>query len=146
MTMAKSGKSVLLMAGAGFGLMKSLRILANIGAGIGQNAAKMERFEARVDILDVAVSRLAHQQQELQATVDQRVTREELNERWDRCLRELDRGVEERFNGQAKSIEALRLMVSQTDELLQKVLDRLETQASVTEIGTGVWRQRDSRH
>jgi 23S rRNA G2069 N7-methylase RlmK/C1962 C5-methylase RlmI len=146
MTMAKSGKSVLLMAGAGFGLMKSLRILANIGAGIGQNAAKMERFEARVDILDVAVSRLAHQQKELQATVDQRVTREELNERWDRCLRELDRGVEERFNGQAKSIEALRLMVSQTDELLQKVLDRLETQASVTEIGTGVWRQRDSRH
>jgi 23S rRNA G2069 N7-methylase RlmK/C1962 C5-methylase RlmI len=126
--------------------MKSLRILANIGAGIGQNAAKMERFEARVDILDVAVSRLAHQQKELQATVDQRVTREELNERWDRCLRELDRGVEERFNGQAKSIEALRLMVSQTDELLQKVLDRLETQASVTEIGTGVWRQRDSRH
>jgi hypothetical protein len=144
--MARSGKSVLLMAGAGFGLMKSLRVLANIGGSIAQNAAKMEKFEARLNILDIAVSRLAQQQEQLQTAVDQRVTREELNERWNRNLQELDRGVEEKFSRQAKSIEALRLMVGQTDELLQKVLDRLETQAAVADMGTDTWRQSDSRH
>jgi predicted transcriptional regulator len=130
MTILKSGKSVLMAAGTGFGLMQSLRILANIGANVGQNAARMRKIDARVDTLDMAVSRLSEQILQLQVTVAQQVTRDEmqnqLNERLDRVFQQVDCVVEERFDRQAKSVEALRLMVGQTDELLQMVLDRLE--------------------
>ena len=113
-------------AGAGFGLMQSLRILANIGGNISQTATSIQRLDARVDTLDVAVARLAEQIERLNSDSTQRVTREELKDRMDRMFHQVDSRIEERFERQTTSVEALRLMVAQTDELLQRVLEGLE--------------------
>ncbi len=126
MTAKRAGKSILVAAGAGFGLMQSLRILANIGRDIGQTATSIQRLDARVDTLDVAVARLAEQIERLNADSNQRVTREELKDRMDRMFHQMDSRIEERFERQTTSVEALRLMVAQTDELLQRVLEGLE--------------------
>jgi hypothetical protein len=123
MNIARTGKSALIAAGAGFGVLQSLRILGNIS----QSASRIRTLDARIDTLHVAVARLAEQSVVIQADLDQRVTKDELSETIERVFRQLDRGFEERFERQARSVEALRLMVGQTDELLQRVLDGLET-------------------
>lgn len=122
MNAGKAGKSALIAAGAGFGLLQSLRVLANIG----QSAARIDKLGARVDTLNVAIARLAERTEDLQDKLNQRVTKPEFTEKIDRLLTQIDRGIDERFERQARSVEALRLMVSQTDELLQRVLDGLE--------------------
>ncbi len=122
MNAGKAGKSALIAAGAGLGLLKSLRVLANIG----QSAARIDKLGARVDTLNVAIARLAEQTEGLQDTLSQRVTKSEFTEKMDRLLTQIDHGIDERFERHVRSVEALRLMVRQTDELLQRVLDGLE--------------------
>jgi len=92
-----------------------------------QNTAGLEILEARVDTIHLAVARLADQTEQLLLKLDQRVTRDELSETLDRALGGLERGVDARFEHQSRSVEALRTMVGQTDELLQRVLDGLES-------------------
>jgi len=122
MTLASTGKSALIAAGAGLGLLHSLRIIGNLS----QSAARMGTLEARVDTLHVAVARLADQTQSLQCKVDERVTKAEVNQAIRHAFDRLERGVDDRFDRQTRSVEALRLMVGQTDELLQRVLDGLQ--------------------
>jgi len=92
-----------------------------------QNAAGMETLRARVDTIHVAVARLADQTAQLQNKLDQMVTKDELSQTLDRVFGQLERGVDRRFEHQTRSVEALRTMVGQTDELLQRVLDGLES-------------------
>jgi len=117
------GQSTLIAIGAGYGLLRSLRMLGNIT----QNAAGLETLEARVDTINVAVARLAHQTEQLQEKFDHVVTKDELAQTLDRVFGPLERGVDARFEHQTRSVEALRMMVGQTDELLQRVLDGLES-------------------
>jgi len=117
------GKSALIVVGAVFGLLRGLRAIGNIT----QNTAGLETLEARVDTIHLAVARLADQTEQLQSKHGQMITRDELAQTLDRVFGRLEQGVDARFEHQTRSVEALRTMVAQTDELLQRVLDGLES-------------------
>jgi hypothetical protein len=125
-TLRTAGKAALIVIGAGFGLLRSLRAIGSIT----QNAAGLETLEARVDTINVAVARLAAQMEQVQFKFDQTVGRDELSQTLDGVFGRLERGVDARFEHQTRSVEALRMMVGQTDELLQRVLDGLESMKS----------------
>jgi hypothetical protein len=122
MNLGKAGRSALIAAGAGFGFLRGLRIIGDIS----QTGARLGNLEARIDTLHVAVSHLADQAEQVQAEVAQRVTRADLGEAIARACERTERGLDERFERQGRSVEALRLMVGQTDELLQRVLEGIE--------------------
>ena len=122
-TLRTAGKSALIVIGAAYGLFRSLRVLGNVT----HNTAGLETLEARVDTLHVAVARLADQAEQLQNKLDHTVTRTELSQTLDRVFGPLEGRIDARFENQTRSVEALRTMVGQTDELLQRVLDGLES-------------------
>lgn len=111
------------MIGAVYGLLRGLRLRGDFT----QYAAGMETVNARIDTLNVAVARLAEQSERFQSRLDQMVTKDELSQTLERVFGQLERGVNARFEHQTVSVEALRMMVGQTDELLQRVLDGLES-------------------
>ena len=111
------------MVGAAYGLLRGLRLLGEIT----QKVAGVETVRARVDTIHVAVARLAEQTEQLQNKLDQMVTKDELSQTLDRVFGQLEREVDARFEHQIRSVEALRIMVGQTDELLERVLDGLES-------------------
>jgi hypothetical protein len=121
-TLKTAGKSALIVVGAGFGLLRGLRVLIPA-----PKPSSLETLEARVDTIHVALARLADRADELQGKLDHRITKEELAQHLDSVLGRLERGVDARFEHQTRSVEALRVMVGQTDELLQRVLDGLES-------------------
>lgn len=83
-------------------------------------------LQARLEATHIALQRLTDQNRELQARLDERVTRGELRQLVDAAMAKLESGLDERFGRQARSVEALRTMVGQTDELLERVLEGLE--------------------
>jgi hypothetical protein len=83
--------------------------------------------KARIDALNLAVARLSDQAGQFHTRLENAVTREELSQTLDRVFGRIEGEVDARFEQQVRSVEALRLMVGQTDELLQKVLDGLES-------------------
>jgi hypothetical protein len=117
------GKSVLIAVGAGFGLFRGLRALG----GITEKGAELEVVKARIDVLNLAVARLSDQAEQFHTRLEDVVTREDLSQTLDRVFGSVEGEVDARFEHQTRSVEALRLMVGQTDELLQKVLDGLES-------------------
>jgi hypothetical protein len=121
--MRTAGKTVLIVVGAGFGVLRSLRVLDNIT----RNSVDLEMIEARVDTINVAVARLADQTEQLRSKLDRMVAKDELSQTLDVVFGRMERGVDARFERQARSVEALRMMIGQTVELLQRVLDGLES-------------------
>ncbi len=115
------GKSVLIAAGAGIGLVRGLR-----GLSAAADRVDLSVVNARIDALSLAVARLGDQSAQLSARQDACVTRTELAQAIDRAFGKLTTEVDDRFERQTRSVEALHLMVGQTDELLQKVLDGLD--------------------
>jgi hypothetical protein len=124
-TLTTTGKSALIVVGAAFGLMRGLRLL---GAARRHAIAEDElsALQAGIDTVHLAVARLADQTEDIQVKLNQAVTKDELSQTLDRVFGQLERGVDARFEHQTRSVEALRMMVGQTDELLQRVLDGLE--------------------
>ena len=116
------GKSVLIAVGASFGLFRGLRALG----GVTEKSAELEAVKARIDALNLAVARLSDQAEQFHTRLENTVTREDLSQTLDRVFGKVESEVDARFEHQTRSVEALRLMVGQTDELLQKVLDGLE--------------------
>jgi 2-methylisocitrate lyase-like PEP mutase family enzyme len=84
-------------------------------------------LQERVELIDAAVTRLTERSVQLQSRLDEMVTRDELSQTLDRIFAPLEQRIEARFEHQIRSVEALRTMVGQTDELLQRVLDGLES-------------------
>lgn len=117
----------LIAAGAVYGLLRGLRAFGDVT----RNTSDMETLHARVDTVDLAVARLAEQTEHLQNKLAQMVTKDELSQALDRVFGQLERDVDARFENQYRSTEALRMMVGQTDELLQRVLDGLESMKTV---------------
>lgn len=115
------GKSLLVVAGVGFGLLRGLR-----GFGSAVKRTDLTVLNARIEDLSLTVARLGNQSAQLIARQEASVTRTELAEKLDHVFGKLTSDVDERFERQTRSVEALHFMVSQTDELLQKVLDGLE--------------------
>ena len=114
---------MLVTAAAGFGLMRALRDLN----GRKSDTTQMDLHKARIDALDLAVARLRERADDTDTALQHALTRQELSHTLDQVLEKLERDVDSRFDRQARSVEALRVMVGQTDELLQKVLDGLES-------------------
>lgn len=108
------------------GLLRGLRALG----GITGNSAELAVVKARIDALNLAVARLGDREEQFHARLENAVTREELSQTLDRVFGKLESEVDARFEHQTRSVEALRQMVGQTDELLQKVLDGLESIAN----------------
>lgn len=123
------GKSILIAAGAGIGLLRGLRSL-NAAA----DRADLSVLTARIDSLSLAVARLSDQSDRLSARQADFVTPTELAATLDRVFGKLTGEVDDRFERQTRSVEALHLMVGQTDELLQKVLDGLDAIGSGREL------------
>jgi hypothetical protein len=122
-TLKTVGRTALVVVGAGFGLLRGLRVLGNNA----RTSAGLELIEARVDTIHMAVARLANQMEQLQNKLDRTATRDELSQTLDEVFGRIERGVDARFEHQTRSVEALRMMIGQTDELLQRVLDGLES-------------------
>ena len=122
---------MLFVVGAGFGLLRSLRAHGNIT----RNSAGLEMIEARVDTINVAVARLADQTEQLHSKLDRMVTKDELTHTINEVFGRIERGVDARFEHQTRSVEALRMMIGQTDELLQRVLDGLESMKAEADDG-----------
>jgi len=114
---------MLVTVAAGFGLMRALRDLD----GRTFDKAQMDLYKARIDALDLAVARLRERADHTDTALQQSLTSEDLSHTLDQVFGKLERDVDARFERQARSVEALRVMVGQTDELLQKVLDGLES-------------------
>lgn len=114
---------MLVTAAAGFGLMRALRDLNDRKS----DTTQMDLHRARIDALDLAVARLRERADDTDNALQQALTRQELSHTLDQVLGKLENDVDSRFERQARSVEALRVMVGQTDELLQKVLDGLES-------------------
>lgn len=104
-------------------MLRSLRLLSNVT----NQSAALRTLEARVDTMHVAIAHLADQTSQFQQRFDQMATRDELTATLDRVFGRMEREVEARFEQQSRSVEALRTMILQTDELLQRVLDGLES-------------------
>lgn len=116
----------MIAVGAGFGVIRSLRAFEVATP----NTAELELLNARVDALDLALARIGERTDHAQARLITVVTRDELSETLDRVFGKLEQGIDSRFERHTQSVEALRVMVVQTDELLQKVLDGLESMRS----------------
>ncbi|HTA45297.1 MAG TPA: hypothetical protein VK789_22770 [Bryobacteraceae bacterium] len=121
--LAAFGKAMLVTVAAGFGLMRALRDLD----GRTFDKEQMDLYKARIDALDLAVARLRERADHTDTALQQSLTSEDLSHTLDQVFGKLERDVDARFERQARSVEALRVMVGQTDELLQKVLDGLES-------------------
>lgn len=104
-------------------MLRGLRLLSRITS----HAAELKTLEARVDTMHVAVAHLADQTAQFQQNLDRMATRDELASALDRVFGRMEQEVEARFEQQSRSVEALRTMITQTDELLQRVLDGLES-------------------
>ena len=122
MLLTTIGKSVLIAVGASFGLFRGLRTPRHVAGN-----AELEVVKARIDALNLAVARLNDQAGQFHTRLENAVTREELSQTLDRVFGRIEGEVDARFEHQTRSVEALRIMVGQTDELLQKVLDGLES-------------------
>jgi hypothetical protein len=96
--------------------------------------ADLSVLTARIDSLSLAVARLSDQSDRLSARQADFVTPTELAATLDRVFGKLTGEVDDRFERQTRSVEALHLMVGQTDELLQKVLDGLDAIGSGREL------------
>ncbi len=123
MLLTTIGKSVLIAVGASFGLFRALRAVRDVTG----KSTELEVVKARVDALNLAVARLSDQAEQFQTRLEHAVMHEELSQTLDRVFGRIEGEVDARFEHQTRSVEALRLMVGQTDELLQKVLDGLES-------------------
>jgi len=104
----------------------------------------MGNLEAQVDTLHLAMARLAGQTEQFERRLGQMgaqmVTKEEINQTLERVFGRVEDEVEARFEHQARSVEALRTMVGQTDELLQRVLDGLKSLREESEALSGAER------
>jgi hypothetical protein len=101
-------KLIAIIAGAGFGLLQALAVM-------GTSKRSPDDLQAIEDRLNEVEKRMARA-----------VTEEELSRSAENTRERLEERMEVRFGHQSQSIEALRVMIGQTDELLQRVLDGLE--------------------
>ena len=116
------GKSLLISTGFAYGFFRSARLIAKLE----DSAASQRATDARLATLELAAGNLNDQTRRLEGQLELRVTRADFVSALDEAFGQLRAEAEHRYRQNARSIEALREMVGQTDELLQKVLDGLE--------------------
>jgi len=113
---------VLVSVGFAYGVLRGVQIVGRLA----DNSSAQKATDARVATLEMAVAGLGEQTRDIQARVASGVTKSEFAAGIEDAFNRIRFESEVRFEQSARSIEALREMVGQTDELLQKVLDGLE--------------------
>jgi hypothetical protein len=102
--------------------------------GLKDNSEAVRAIEERLDGMQAQIQALQSSDERLQAGLESAVTADDLSAALDKSFARVQREVDARFEDQARSVEALRAMVGQTDELLERLLDRLESMRSEAEL------------
>lgn len=84
---------------------------------------RLIRMEKRIEVLIAPLERLSSRT----ATVDSFVTKAELNAAMEHFSRRLEEETERRFEVQDRSVQSLRTMMARTDELLEQVIENIES-------------------
>lgn len=122
MLLRSLGKTLLITTGFAYGILRGIHLIGKIV----DNAEAQQVTGARLSTLELAVANLGDQARKIEAQVASSVSRTEFAAALDDAFNRIRAESETRFEQGARSVEALREMVGQTDELLQKVLDGLE--------------------
>lgn len=117
------GKSALIVAGLGYGLFRGLRAVA--GPEDPSVRLQMADLATRLDRIERAVGEMSKPE-----PVHDFVTREELATAIDRATARIGGDVDRKFQAQSNAVNSLRAMISQTDVLLQRVLESIENSES----------------
>lgn len=129
-TLTNTAKTALILAGAGFGLLRGLRLME----GLAEHATALRSFEERLDGMQRQIAALHATDEQLQVRLEGTVAADGLSAALDKALEGVQAGIDARFEDQARSVEALRAMVGQTDELLERLLERLESMRNEAEL------------
>ncbi len=125
-----TAKAALILAGAGFGLIRGLRLLE----GLTDRAAEVRAIEERLEAMQSQILAL-QSSGEIQGTrLENAVSADDLSAALDKAFVRVQSEIDARLEDQARSVEALRAMVRQTDELLERLLDRLEAMRSEADL------------
>ncbi len=120
----KAGQTLLIVAGVGIGILRG-RGSFPVAAGAGQ--AQLAELEGNYRALAESVRSLEDRTTLLESVQGDVVTHSQLDSAIELAFAPLCRDLDRRFQQQAESVEALRAMVSRTDELLDRVLENLES-------------------
>lgn len=114
----------MVLVGIGYGLFRGLRAFSGVAA----QASRVRDMETRLDGIEQAIARLSGGAEPMgRAERGDWVDQRELAGAIDRATARIDRQLEARFEKQSRAIGSLRAMIGQTDILLERVLDGLET-------------------
>ena len=116
-------KSGFVLAGIAFGMA---RAVAALFPGVAVNR-RLDLIEDRLDLVGLAVMKLEARSLTVESAANEFVDRKQLEAAIEQAFLPLAREVDRRFVQQSESVNALRVMVSRTDELLGRVLEHLES-------------------
>jgi hypothetical protein len=84
---------------------------------------RLIRMEKRIEVLIAPLERLTSPP----AGINNFVTKAELNSAMEQFSRRLEEDTERRFEVQDRSVQSLRTMMARTDELLEQVIENIES-------------------
>lgn len=84
---------------------------------------RLIRMEKRIEVLIAPLERLTSRT----AGVDNFVTKAELSAAMEQFSRRLEEATDRRFEVQDRSVQSLRTMMARTDELLEQVIENIES-------------------
>jgi hypothetical protein len=84
---------------------------------------RLIRMEKRIEVLIAPLERLSSRT----ANADSFVTKAELNAAMEHFARRLEEDTDRRFEVQDRSVQSLRTMMARTDELLEQVIENIES-------------------
>ena len=126
-------KGLLIVTGVGVGVFKALEVLgppreAAEPARKPENNVRLDSLEERLTRLETSLESLksAPRPEPAPATAHF-VTKAEMNAALEQLSGTLDSDIERRFDIQNRSVQSLRTMVARTDELLEQVLESIES-------------------
>jgi hypothetical protein len=134
------GKTALIVAGISYGLFRGLRAVGGPEKqALLLNRVEIDGLATRLDEVERAVSRLSVNARHSQAppVTTSFVTREELAEAIDRARARIGGDLDRKFQAQSRAVNSLRAMVSETDVLLQRVLEGIENAESEAQLAEG---------
>lgn len=124
--MKSLGKSALIVAGLGYGLVR--------GLGAGERRARLQGLASRLDEVERGLNQLSASIPPPAPPIIDFVTHEELAEAIDRATARISGDLDGKFQAQSRAVNSLRAMISQTDILLQRVLEGIENAESEAQL------------
>jgi len=152
------GKSLVIMTGVGYGVIKAMDVLASEGEEAASDSAQSHNTKSteshanarpdpaiqRLDgTLDVIEQRLIRMEKSIEALTpvqpmtppsgatpkpaEHFITQAELDRAMQRLSDDIGADVDRRFEVQNRSVQSLRAMIARTDELLEQVIENIES-------------------